>query len=172
MFSWTFFIIFAWEFWRILAEKSSMSPLVIFSFGSAFLTIFSLLGEALNSFAAFRGVGTMMLIAAICIATVLTSTFLLSDQKVREVVSDRAVPFDKNDSISCEWCVDQAAQQINLTEREREIALYVLQGKDNTYIATQLFISSATLYTHLRNMYKKSHVHSKQEFVTYLRSFL
>ena len=67
--------------------------------------------------------------------------------------------------------MERASATIRLTEREREVAVRVLQGKDNARIVSELFITSATLYTHQRNMYKKAGVHSKQEFIDFLQGF-
>ena len=170
-FSWTFFIIFAWELWRIAASRASISPLAVFAFGSAFLSACSLAGGALNALAGLAGAGNLMLIAVICVVSVLVSTCLLNDQKVREVVQGQDAAFDRSDEAACRRCIDRASTSIKLTEREQEIALRALQGKDNQCIASELFISSATLYTHLRNMYRKAGVHSRQELVAFLRTF-
>ena len=42
-----------------------------------------------------------------------------------------------------------------ITDREREIILKVIQGKSNADIAGELFISLATVKTHLHNIYRK-----------------
>lgn len=170
-FSWTFFIIFAWELWRIVASRASVSPLAVFAFGSVFLSVCSLAGEGLRSLARLAGAGNLVLVAVICVAAILVSTFLLNDQKVREAVQGLPPAFDRNDESACIRCVERASATIRLTEREREVAVRVLQGKDNARIVSELFITSATLYTHQRNMYKKAGVHSKQEFIDFLQGF-
>jgi DNA-binding CsgD family transcriptional regulator len=43
-----------------------------------------------------------------------------------------------------------------LTNREREIALLLAQGKSQTLIARQLVISRWTVFTHVRNMREKT----------------
>lgn len=45
--------------------------------------------------------------------------------------------------------------QFELTSREREIAELLLEGKSNAEIMTLLFISKATLKTHVNTLYKK-----------------
>ena len=125
----------------------------------------------MRSLARLAGAGNLVLVAVICVATILVSTFLLSDQKVREAVQGLPPAFDRNDESACIRCVERASATIRLTEREREVAVRVLQGKDNARIVSELFITSATLYTHQRNMYKKAGVHSKQEFIDFLQGF-
>ncbi|WP_180326614.1 helix-turn-helix transcriptional regulator [Raoultibacter phocaeensis] len=170
-FSWTFFIVFAWELWRIAASRTALSPLAVFSFGSAFLSVSTLIGSGIQLIAGVAGASSLVVVAVICIVSVLVSSFLLNDQKVREIVQGKSAFLDRDDESACRLCVDKASATIKLTEREQEIALRVLQGKDNALVASELFITTATLYTHLRNIYKKADVHSKQEFIAFLRSF-
>src|SRR5512140_1234168 len=67
--------------------------------------------------------------------------------------------------------VVQAFQQMNkssretenLTQRESEILSYVAKGYQDKEIADKLFLSSETVRTHLRNIYKKLHVRSRTE---------
>lgn len=54
---------------------------------------------------------------------------------------------------------------ITLTEREREILVLVGQGKSNTDIASELFISPQTAKTHVNRMMTKLHVHDRAQLV-------
>jgi DNA-binding CsgD family transcriptional regulator len=58
----------------------------------------------------------------------------------------------------------------NITDREREIILKVVQGKSNADIAGELFISLATVKTHLHNIYRKLDVDSRYDLLARLRS--
>ncbi|HSK65607.1 MAG TPA: helix-turn-helix transcriptional regulator [Anaerolineales bacterium] len=57
-----------------------------------------------------------------------------------------------------------------ITEREREIILKVIQGKSNADIAGELFISLATVKTHLHNIYRKIDVDSRYDLLAKVRS--
>jgi DNA-binding CsgD family transcriptional regulator len=57
-----------------------------------------------------------------------------------------------------------------ITDREREIILKVIQGKSNADIASELFISLATVKTHLHNIYKKIGVESRYDLLAKVRS--
>jgi DNA-binding CsgD family transcriptional regulator/heme/copper-type cytochrome/quinol oxidase subunit 4 len=57
-----------------------------------------------------------------------------------------------------------------ITGREREIILKVIQGKSNADIASELFISLATVKTHLHNIYKKIGVESRFDLLARVRS--
>ena len=58
----------------------------------------------------------------------------------------------------------------NITDREREIILKVVQGKSNADIASELFISLATVKTHLHNIYRKLEVDSRYDLLARVRS--
>lgn len=47
-------------------------------------------------------------------------------------------------------------ENLNLTKRETEVILYIIQGVSNQNIYEKLSISKATLKTHLNNIYKKA----------------
>jgi DNA-binding NarL/FixJ family response regulator len=56
-----------------------------------------------------------------------------------------------------------ATETENLSARELEILGHVARGFQDKEIAEKLFISDATVRTHLRNIYKKLHVRSRTE---------
>jgi DNA-binding CsgD family transcriptional regulator len=57
-----------------------------------------------------------------------------------------------------------------ITGREREIILKVVQGKSNADIAGELFVSIATVKTHLHNIYTKIGVSSRFNLLARVRS--
>jgi DNA-binding NarL/FixJ family response regulator len=52
-----------------------------------------------------------------------------------------------------------------LSEREREVIVSLAEGNNYNEIANRLFISVDTVRHHIRNIYKKLHVHSQSEAV-------
>lgn len=57
-----------------------------------------------------------------------------------------------------------------ITDREREIIEKVIEGKSNATIASELFISLATVKTHLHNIYTKLNVESRFDLLAKVRS--
>lgn len=53
----------------------------------------------------------------------------------------------------------------NLTAREKEILLLLIQGLTNELIAGKLFISAQTVRNHIKNIYDKLQVHSRAQVV-------
>ncbi len=53
----------------------------------------------------------------------------------------------------------------NLSPREKGVLKLVTQGMNNVEIAQKLFISRFTVETHLRNIFHKLDIHSRQKLV-------
>lgn len=56
-------------------------------------------------------------------------------------------------------------QDFNLSEREKEVLMCLVNGMSYKMIANACFISVDTVRGHIRNIYEKLHVHSKSEAV-------
>jgi DNA-binding CsgD family transcriptional regulator len=55
---------------------------------------------------------------------------------------------------------------LGLSQRETEVLAWVIQGKDNKEIATQLSIHPSTVRKHLENIYRKLGVQSRTEAIS------
>jgi DNA-binding CsgD family transcriptional regulator len=56
--------------------------------------------------------------------------------------------------------------QHGLSKRESEIVLYIGRGYSPAYIAKKLFLSDSTVRSHVKNIYRKMDIHSRQEFLS------
>jgi DNA-binding NarL/FixJ family response regulator len=56
-------------------------------------------------------------------------------------------------------------KSLNLSAREEEILVLLSKGYPNKAIADQLNLSVETIYSHLKRVYEKMHVHSRTEAV-------
>jgi len=61
--------------------------------------------------------------------------------------------------------------QYGLSSRETELASYAYQNHSARRIASELFIAESTVYTHLKRIYRKTGVHSKQELIDLIDEF-
>lgn len=66
---------------------------------------------------------------------------------------------------------EQFAQQYNLTPREKQIVLLLIEGRNNPYIRENLNISNNTLKTHLRNIYSKLSINARQQLLDLYNNF-
>ena len=57
------------------------------------------------------------------------------------------------------------ASDYGLTRREAEVVPYIYKGRSAKVIASTLCVSESTVRTHIRRIYEKTEVHSKQELI-------
>lgn len=57
-----------------------------------------------------------------------------------------------------------------LTNKEKEVLQLIIEKKSNKEIATSLFVSDATVKTHINNMYRKLGVNSRKEAIELYKS--
>ena len=62
----------------------------------------------------------------------------------------------------------QTARRYGLTERETQILGYLARGRSAPFIREELSLSKSTVATHIRHIYDKLGVHSKQELLSLL----
>lgn len=56
-------------------------------------------------------------------------------------------------------------ERFGLSPRETEIMGYLVRGRDLPFIRDALYISRNTINTHVRHIYGKMGIHSKQELI-------
>lgn len=61
--------------------------------------------------------------------------------------------------------IEDYADEHNLTRREREVFALMLRGRDAKSIGEELVISDNTAKAHIRSIYAKTGVHTRQEFM-------
>ncbi len=59
----------------------------------------------------------------------------------------------------------EASEQYGLSTRQFEVLCLIAQGRNAEYVANTLTISVSTAQTHIRNIYQKLDVHSRQELI-------
>lgn len=67
------------------------------------------------------------------------------------------------DTLHC--AVNDIAQEAGLTPRELDTFALLAQGRDIAFIEQELVISRNTAKMHIKNVYRKTNVHSKQELI-------
>lgn len=67
---------------------------------------------------------------------------------------------------------DAVVKQAGLSHRESEVLALALRGRTNERIAQELVVAKSTVDTHLRRIYAKADVHSRQELIDYAERLL
>ena len=69
---------------------------------------------------------------------------------------------------SLQHCVDRGLARLSLTDREQEIARYILKGLSNAEIARVATISEKTVKQYVTQLFEKADVKSRAEFFSYI----
>lgn len=176
-----------------LSQRSGASPLRVFGLGRFFLEGGFLIGLLLMPAAArlvaeigfYQGVLFLFLTAFIILAMVSIANqdkmaFTFEDVLEVKIMAKGQVGVASGDPEGSEPTILStqaqfeaaclvASDAFGLTKREREILPYLAQGYSLPYIRNELYISQSTIDTHVRHIYKKMGIHSKEELITYMR---
>lgn len=153
------------------AHASEFSPGLIFGATVAGFSGFSLLGVMVAQTALFQieGGGPALLVVSTLYFVYLLASALLAPWKqdggdiVLEEGADRAKAAPVRDvAARCE----ELADACGLTPREGEILGYLGRGHGIAFVADALVISESTVRTHVKSIYKKLGVNSREELVS------
>ena len=166
--------------WMLLAELAytyRLSSLVVFGIGWGMVTLGVALGQLTAAWIVDVVTFTpqiVSLIALVCTLLVLGSyMFVLreddmvditkvdDDEPAQAEVPEEGEPVRTPFKDRC----NQLAQEYGLTPRETEVMILFAKGRSSTRIQEDLVLSRGTVTTHLRHIYQKMDVHSKQEFL-------
>ena len=85
------------------------------------------------------------------------------DRKLRAADEKRVIVVTGEDRFAAR--AEELAAEYRITARESEIMLQLARGRSAAFIADELVCSPATVRTHMKNIYAKLGVHSKQELI-------
>lgn len=144
--------------------------------GSA--AFFSVSVSTLFSWAIYRNAGvsvTTLLVCALAItyAMLVAYAFLQRDTRFRRhheaLVEEESLaahsPETAQITATRRRSIEDMAQTYRLTEREADVLLLLARGYSQHGIAARLDVSDNTVRTHLRNLYRKLQIHSRQEAI-------
>ncbi|MBO6537586.1 MAG: response regulator transcription factor [Balneolaceae bacterium] len=80
-------------------------------------------------------------------------------------IAIKVMKFVKNEQSSKVDKVKEAQEEFSLSDRELEILQGIVEDLTEPQIGEKLFISPHTVRTHIKNIYKKLHVHSRASAV-------
>ncbi|BAK44004.1 helix-turn-helix transcriptional regulator [Eggerthella sp. YY7918] len=165
--AWVYFRIFYFMAWRAVAIKGGRSAIRVFALGEALIVIAGMLSTA-YAFVAERWLNEFTTMFAICLFAIIASQICFANES--GLKGQRLVVLDGTNDALYEACAESVAQEYGLSRQERIIATMLIKGYENEDIQNELVIAYNTLRTHLRNMYRKTGVHSRQELVVLLKS--
>jgi DNA-binding CsgD family transcriptional regulator len=87
-------------------------------------------------------------------------------KSIKEIYKDSAKSINDTEADK------QKLKAAGLTEREVEIALYILKGISNKEIGEKLYISESTVKKHTSNFYKKINVKNREQLKQYISKLI
>ena len=162
------FKVLLWALFAHISNASRTHPIRIFAIGEACISAGLLLGNgmlhALTALSYQIDDDAMSLVIGLCVLLLLIAyIFVLNERAIIAIVSKESddKPTHQRFTARCH----RLAEERQLSPRETEILILFARGRSSTRIADDLYISSGTVSTHLRNVYRKLDVHSRQELI-------
>lgn len=160
--------------WVLLADISfnfRFSSITVFGIGWGMITLGVLLGsvagQTISRLAPFSP-QTLSLIALLATLAILVSYMfvfresdLIALTKPDDAQADAEEPRRRRFHDRCQ----DVAAEYRLSPKETEIMILFAKGRSSARIQEELYLSRGTVTTHLRHIYQKMDVHSKQEFL-------
>lgn len=141
------------------------------SFRSAWTSMIAAMAAGLTvgfgaAFVFVDGTDRMVLSVLLVAAYAVMYVFGMRRRASTELAAERA------SNAALESRCDAIAAKHALSPREREVLGHLAQGRSAPYISEKLFISPDTVRVHVRHIYEKTGVHSRQELLDYIQSDL
>ena len=117
-----------------------------------------------DSVYAIRGLAVGLMFEAMCIGQLIARVSTLSFSSCALAVAGALTAGEAMPSEMLAYCRKLALEN-GLTPREAEILGLIAMGRSAKYIAEELTISHNTTRTHIKHVYEKLNIHSKQELL-------
>lgn len=149
-----------------LASSSTVPPLRIFAVVNLVVNGCYALGSALGLF--FDGVSVEKSIVAsiLLVLLVYVAVWHFTEERVNDFFAGELPASVEEESSRQFERETEVARRYRLTSREQEILDLYARGRSAVFIAEQLSISPATVRSHVKHIYEKCLVHSRQELLS------
>lgn len=152
--------------------KHNMSPIKVFGLGLGFIHIGQFLSPLSNGFLSISSstvslselVEPLILMFALMVSMVLISKEK-TDEEITEPTLTQASSGTNSEAFIEPAAIDNFARCYLLTSRETEVVTLLCAGRDVVNISKKLFISENTTKTHIKRIYTKTGVHSRQKLM-------
>lgn len=167
------FNVLIWVLLADIAFNFRFSSIMVFGIGWGMITLGVLLGstagQAICQLAPFspQTVSLIALMATLAILVSYMFVFRESDLIALTKTEDDSEHTDEGEPRRRRFhdrC-NSVAKEYHLSPKETEIMILFAKGRSSARIQEELYLSRGTVTTHLRHIYQKMDVHSKQEFL-------
>lgn len=171
----TYFLILLVAFWIELVQFSSLNSTATMKCCGIVLLCESAafgIGALCDVLSDNHGVILGLITALFLIIAVISfgyNLILLAQSKEPDEPCELAEVSDFDTQGNVEEISRIVSAEYSLTPRESEVLLELTYGHSSSYIAHVLYISDNTVRTHMKNIYKKLGVHSREELIEVMR---
>lgn len=145
-------------------ERTGVSPVVVLGFFAGFvyasLTLGFVVGHTLRDLDDF-GFAHLLVLALLLVYGLAVIFFMI---KFRAKDRSKQNP-DERLASERSSILESLAEDAGLSARESEVFELLVKGRDLPRISEELFLSKNTVRTHMKSLYRKFSVHSKQELL-------
>lgn len=168
----TFFKIFVWSELCEIGRAGGATPVRLFALGEASMSFALLVGVmVLRGFLLVVPApedAARALIALSIAALLVAYLFIFTERQIIALEEINKAKEEGAQRFRFQERLDELSRRFGLTKRESEVLRLFVRGRSTSRIAEDLYVSSGTVSTHLRNIYHKADVHSRQELLDLL----
>jgi len=162
--------LFIWIYLSELCRHVKINPILIFMVGRlifefGFLAAY-VVGGFLPGFLAKNGVPLVFIAFGIAVILVISTVFSGGNEDSVAVSNNQKILVEEKIAQMFSEQSSRIARRYSLSPRESEILQYLVRGYSLPYIRNELYISRSTIDSHVRHIYKKCDIHSREELIT------
>ena len=161
-----FIVLLAFALLAEVSSKREISPWTLLGGLYAGTAVCSLLGARLCVLVGADSIGPALLpVASAYFAYVVLAALIRSRRLIERMAKREGMTGQGAGSAGMPKACERLSARYALSAREAEVLTYLAGGHGSPYIAEKLFISENTVRTHMRNMYRKMGISSKEELI-------
>lgn len=169
-----------WTFFARVSRFGWATPAICMGVSHGFAQAGLLLGNVAGTYVVTLSMDPSQA-CVLCICICVTTVLLLANresvlgthggQNANRAVNRSTVPESKDacasngKSESGDRRLDKLIENTDITAREREVLALLVQGRSVPFIQEELCVSRNTVNTHVKHIYRKLKVHTKQELI-------
>lgn len=151
-----------------LAKRSSISAVLGIGIAQGFVQLGVLTGNLAGvqaGSAVTEGSLSVFVLALSLICLLSFATMLVPQGGRKQFPRSSAAALSVDDGSVIERQCGDFSERFGLSAREREVLEYLARGRSQPYIRDELLLSKNTVATHVKHIYQKLGVHSRQELL-------
>jgi len=170
--AWGVIRIFVMTILAELTPRMGMTATRTFAWTQVALSAGREIGWLLSKDAASADNQVLIVVAGAVLLTVVTVSLLITERDLVSMFGESARSLLNGVSgVTHAEVASAAAADFGLSQRQEEVIALIIEGLDNAAIQNEFHIAGSTLKAHLRDIYAKMGVHSRQELLGVCASY-